>query len=256
MPDPNPNKSGQPGEGQEGTGQTGERLLAGRFKSVEELERGYKESGREAQRIVGESKLKDARIAELEAQMELAQMQGQQRQDREPEPDFLPIEDDGIRLSALDKRIQQSVERSVLQTLQPLQKSMEARARMEQSYEDYGKTEPEIRQWLSDNPEMRQIHDEIAQTSPRGALEFAYSKYRDAKIREAAEENKTLAEILDQGKTAAGVRTQQIRRDEPEFSQERYNQLLARAQETGNWDDFLDYRLKGSLKDWQFQDWS
>lgn len=238
-----------PGPSAEG-GQPANRKYAGKYLSVEELERGYKESNTEAQRLIAEKRMADAQVAELQAQLQLAHAQRQAR----PEDEYIQADEDGrLRRSDLQQIARDAAREAVVETMRPLQNAMDARSRMEQQYEDYGTLEADIRKWMSGNPEMRAIHDEIAATSPRGALEFAYSKYRDARVQEAIASGSDLQAALEHGKAAGRVTSpSQTRIEEPEFNQETYRQKLDAAEKSGNWDDFLDYRLKGVIRDWQF----
>ena len=141
------------------------------YPNLDELKRGYRESGSEAKRQ------KD-RAERAESAFQALQMQVPQRQavpfrkpwEEELATSGVPV--DAIR-AAIDDRAQELVQRQ----FEPLTRALSARQTMVGKYKDYNKFESDMMGYVNSDPELQQTYTRIFQADPVAAFDYAYLKF-------------------------------------------------------------------------------
>lgn len=160
------------------------RLLAGKYRSVEELERGYKEADRE-RRERNEENLA------LRAANIVSERVGRQPRN-EPQPlTSIPVQFEGdkpvVPVSDLRAEMLQAARTAAQETvtgiLTPMQQLGSANASLRASYPEFAQQEGNFAMWLRERPD----YQGLIQQNPEVGLESAYLKYqRDAGLQQAS----------------------------------------------------------------------
>lgn len=218
---------------------TPDNLYAGKYRNVQEFERGYWETAQE-----GLKQRDRALAAEREAerlQQELEAARGR-RQDEETEE---PLAEAGLPVAALDARIEQRALKLMQDTLGPLVQANSAEQKLAQSHPDFPGM-AQVQKALP--PELAESYNKLLSTDPEAAMSMAYAVY-EAKQKEpkVAEPSVDPAKRRDAG-TATAAKTRSADSDDAGFSKEKYAELFESARQTGDWSDFLRYRF--GTQDW------
>ena len=228
------------------------RLLAGKYKSVEEMERATIE--RERTLHEREAELRAARAVNQHLEEVFAPLRNQRDQPRErPVPVTFndqqqPIVDNAALMEMVDRRAREIAREQVAETLQPLQSLSLANNRLRAEYPEIVQREGEFAQWLQANPS----YQERVQRDPEFALEGAYLKFeRDRGLATTTHnlETNTVAQAqVNQARSnaspAGGGATATRRPSESDAMQQRLTELYKLGNDTGNWKPYKDARTE------------
>ena len=224
----------------------GERLFAGKYKSVEELERGYQNLFEEGRKLV-------SRLQEAESSPRAGPQGGDWISDREDpaarsaartqDPvDALSLA--GVPVNELKKLIQQEV----MHEFQPIIQGANARQAIAQDYPEFVQFEGELAQFLEANPQLKSRYNRTYSVDPEVALKWAYSEFTRASggNRTSASGEAQAAARLDAGLPG---RVNPGRTPPGDFDMTTYNQLKQEAARTGDWSRVIGYKLGPQLSD-------
>jgi len=237
-----------------------EKLLAGKYKSPEELERGYTHQMTETQKIIAERD-------QLKQKLELAE--GFITDTRMGADRSMPADRAAARKSNLDTIAEQlNVDREQLagamaeiaaQTFAPITSGIQARQIVNEENPDFVKFEPEVAQFLKANPQLdARVGKAIRQAAsdPEALallLDYSYMKYDRSKTAgtTTVPRNDTSGTEQAQAKIDATIPGAGAGRAAGTEAVE--NQALTNAwqkgQDNGDWTDFLNLRLQGIIPD-------
>jgi len=226
------------------------RFGGGKYATLAEFEKGYSNSFEEVERLRANEA---AAKAEADAYRRMLEMDRNRPPQRDPEPAYIPVEEEGVSRAHIQQLVAntaaEAAQRAVAEALRPLMQGATARTEMLNLHPDYAQREPEIHQFLAKNPRAMQLYQEVSQTNPVAALELAYSSYHAAKP--AAEP--AMRQEEDRARTQAGLPGTSSgagRANEgAEAYKRKYDQLLKKGQETGDYTEFLAHRLGGVIPD-------
>lgn len=222
-----------------------DRLLAGKYRDQEALEKGYLEQSRETQRIIAERRALEERVRLLNATVNQLQAANQPSFD-ESDPE--------AGLSAADMRTFVADELQKLMT--PLFQNAEA-----VGY--FGEDQAKINTFLRDNPDLQQTFQRLTTADPQGAAELVTRRYRDhvAEVERTASEAETAASRRERHETRPAAEVapgRGVSRSEPDNANqhaERLESLATRARE-GDWNAKHQYTKErlfggnGSIEIW------
>ena len=223
------------------------RFGGGKYATLAEFEKGYSNSFEEVERLRANEA---AAKAEADAYRRMLEMDRNRPAQRDPEPAYIPVEEEGVSRAHIQQLVAntaaEAAQRAVAEALRPLMQGATARTEMLNLHPDYAQREPEIHQFLAKNPRAMQLYQEVSQVNPIAGLELAYSSYRA--VNPAPPANAQADQELDRGRIQAGMpangsaggRTN----EQNETYSRKYDQLLKKAAETGDYTDFLAFRLR------------
>lgn len=236
-------------DGSDGQPDGGERLLAGKYKTQEELERGYQNLFEEGKKLV-------ARIQALESsQAPPGNGWGEEMTDRVDPADRIAARQqdpvDALSMAGVPvNELKSLIRREVMHEFQPIIQGANARQKMVQDYPEFAQFEGELAQFLEANPQLKSQYNRAYAADPEVALKWVYGEFSRSSglTRTSASGEAQAAARLDAG--LPGRVTPQ-RMAPGEFDVDRYNKLKEEAIRTGDWDKVLAYKLRGgaSLSD-------
>lgn len=212
------------------------------YSSVDELARGYRNSGSEAKRLAAENQ----RLQE--------QLQGYAANQRQDIPNRSRPEDRlaefGIPADALNEFV---IER-VGQALAPLARGFEARNRVQTEYPDYMKYETDVANYIISDPEFSQQYNRIFAADPAGAMQLAFLKFGENKrksvtVAPAPNAQEMVDASLPGGRAGDSRRTEQSTEGE-------IDEAFRRYQKSGSQQDAEAYaklRIRQSIPDSFYQ---
>lgn len=222
---------------------SGGRLFAGKYRSVEEMERGYRE-----QQKVLDARSEENRILKA-AQLAAERIGGfrREREDLTPAPPaHIPVTFQGdqpvVPVSDLRTEIiaaaQAAARETVSGILTPMQRLGEANNTVRSSYPEFSQQEAAFTGWLRDNPR----YQELIQHDPEVGLESAYLKYRnDTGVQQVSAAHQTaiaaqqqVEQARSQAAPAGGAGAASRRPTEQESRLGDLERLHKRWQETGD----------------------
>jgi hypothetical protein len=236
---------------------TGSRLLAGQYRSVEELERGYQSSRTEAKRLYDEN------IALKAAQLAVEKIGGfrQPREEPKPQPVDIPVQFRGDQpvvptealIQQMEQRARQVAQETVSGILTPMQQLGSANASLRSTYPEFAQQEGQFASWLRDNPR----YQGLIQNDPEVGLESAYLKFaRDSGVQQthvatqathAAQQQ--IESARQQAAPAGNVSPSSRRPTETESKWGELKKLYDEAQLTGDYKRFNKARIEYALGD-------
>lgn len=234
-----PDGSGQPAD---------DRLLAGKYKSTPELERGYDELFKEGQRLV-------QRVRELENQQVASSedwsggdlgadrvMPSDRRDARRDPVDALSMA--GIPVNEL----KEFVRREVYQEVNPVFQGAAARQTVAQDYPEFAQFEGELAQFVEANPQLKARYQKTYAVDPEVALKWAFNEFTRARggNHTSASGEAQAAARLD---ASLPGRVAPRRAVPGEFDWDHYNRLKQEAMVTKDWSKVTAYKLQGSIPD-------
>lgn len=229
-------------QGQEG-GQP-DQLLAGKYKSVEELERGYQNLFAEGQKLVERlrSYEESSQAARWGAEGEAADRvsPADMRAGRQDPVDALSMA--GIPVNEL----KELVRREIIQEISPVFQGAQARQNVAQRYPEFPQFEGELAQLLEANPQLKARYNTVYRADPEVALGWLYEEFQRAKPHPggSASGEAQAAARLD---AALPGRTQPQRTKPGDFDTETYSKLREEAMQTGNWSKVLAFKLGSTI---------
>jgi len=231
------------------------RLLAGKYKTVEELE----SAAQEAQRTIHarEAELRAVKAVNQHLEEVFAPLRNQRETPRErPIPVTFneqqqPIVEQAAFMDAVREAATQIAREQVQETLRPLSALSSANNRLRASYPEIGQRESEFSAWLQANPD----YQAKVQQDPEFYLEGAYLKFDRDRGQTVANHNADLnsaAQVqVNQARSnaspAGGTPTASRRQTEAESVGKRLQDLQKLGQETGNWKPYRDLRTEIAL---------
>lgn len=212
--------SGQPAE---------QRKYAGKYETVDELERGYWNQAEETRRILEENRELRMRQDNLDEGFQRRDTPAERRAAREY---MSRLADAGVPIDDLQLAIQEGV-RSVVQ---PLVQGASAREEMLREYPEFAQVEPKVAQFLETHPDLRARFQASYGADQRVAMEWAYAQYRRAEQPSSASGREQSAARLDaQLPQRNADRTASTTTDAGAVDREQYDAAMKYAQQTGDW---------------------
>jgi len=226
---------------EEGGGQPPERLLAGKYKSVEELEKGYLNlqtvENQNNQRIMALEDRFQGDIRVNPAERSAAR--------KRPED---ALEEIGIDPTVIGEFLEQKLN----QALNPIIQGAQAREQLKRSYPNFETLEGEVATFIQSNPEIKQRYQRMFQADQGGAMEWAINRYQAAQggSRESATGAEQLSNRLDAmlpgqgaGATPRGADIGQAQRLEA------LQGAYEHAVKTGDWSRYMGLRIDEAVPD-------
>lgn len=230
------------------------QLLAGMYRSVPELENGYKKSREEAKRLYDEN------IALRAAQLATERIGGFRQPREEPTPPaHIPVQFQGdqpvvpvndFRTEVLNAA-RAAAQEAVSGILTPMQQLGSANANLRTSYPEFSQQEVQFSNWLRDNPR----YQDLIQQSPDVGLESAYLKFaRDTgtqQVTQATQNTLAAQNQVDaarqQAAPAGNVAPASRRPTEAESKWTNLQRIYQECQQTGNFKPFVKARTEFAL---------
>lgn len=147
------------------------RRYAGKYESVEELEKGYWNSAQEAQRIAAENKaLRD--LVTSQQRVNPAE-RAEERKNYAEE-----LREAAIPVDALDAYIDERAQRLVRAAFEPLARGAQARSEVMSEYPEYETKEKDMAQFLSANPRVNDEFQKMMNAGlERAAMEYVFLQF-------------------------------------------------------------------------------
>ena len=241
--------------GSEQASATGGRLLAGKYRSVDELERAQIDAQRTLRER--EAALRAARAVNQHLDEVFAPLR-QPREEKRDKP--IPVTFDERQQPIIDPAAVMDIVREVARevasqqvqdTLRPLSQLSQANARLRNEYPEVAQREGEFAQWMAANPE----YGERVSRDPDFYLEGAYLKFeRERGMTQGAQNANTASAAQEQvsraranASPAGGGPVATRRQTEQDATQANLNALKKYAVETGDWKPYTKARLEGAL---------
>lgn len=236
-------------EGQPQTAQ--EKLLAGKYKNVDELERGYDSLFKEGQRLVNRIReLEEVRPTSRESDpwgdpngvevTERIDPAARSAARRENPADVLAMA--GIPVEAAEELIRRTVQAEI----RPLFQGAQARQSVAQIHPEFVQFEGELAQFVAANPSLSGRYNRIYATDPEVALDWVFGEFmrsRGPSPENGASGAQQAAARLD---AQLPGRTQPQRTAPDEYS-EKYDAARRLAEQTGNWEEVLRLKLGSTV---------
>lgn len=157
------------------------RKYAGKYTSVEELERGYWNSAQEAQRIAAENKL----LKELAAANQRANPAERVEARNEYQDE---LRDAAIPVEALEKLIEDRANRIVQKAFEPIVRGAQARNEMTERYPEFATRERELQSFLSARPDVNDKYNRMmAAGLEDAAMEYAFLALNSGQPRQTSD---------------------------------------------------------------------
>lgn len=208
-------------------------LLAGKYRSVEDLEKGYWELSKEGLRQ------RDARVrAEAERDAVLNQVQQMSRPAQGgKDPLVEAFAEADIPIEALDARVEAKALGILQNLMQPVMQQQQAEMKLAETHPDWPGTN-EIIKALS--PDAAESYRKLLATSPEAAMTLGYTAWKAAKVGTPAQTAVDAAsrQVASSPPKRGGGSVQTTAED-----QTKYRELLAEAIQTGDWTKFTRYRF-------------
>jgi hypothetical protein len=227
-------------------------LIFGKYKSIEEAERGYREADQRRQTVERENTALKA------VNLHLEQVFAPVRQQREvptppqevavqfrgdqpvvPTADFVRVAQEQARAAAREE---------VRNALEPLGRMNEAQTRLIAEFPDFSQRQSEFAQWLAANP----TYKERVTSDPDAGLEHAYLRfnheagaYRQQTTQQARGQVETARQAASATSSSPGSTVR--RTTDLDNRAARLNELYNHAQQTGDWGPYKKARLEEAL---------
>lgn len=206
------------------TGPTPERLLANKYRSVDELERGYTELQRVSNESFTRLQTIEQKLAEMD-RMNPAEQMAARRDPREL------LEEVGVPPDAIAELVRAETEKF----FQPMLRAQEAKTRLNQLYPDFQNIENDVAAFIKSNPVYTARYQRMYQADEEGAMDWATSTF----LRETgAQPDTSRAEGALPLRGGGGPRSM-----ENQLNQEQQEKLVERARQTGDWTQVVNQRL-------------
>lgn len=210
------------------------QTYAGKYRSVQELEKGYWETSQEGLRQ------RDARIrAETERDSLKADLERYSRQAVGPDPLAAAFLEADIPLEAFDARVEAKALNVLQAALKPLMDVQNAETRVSQKYKDWPGLQT-IQKEL--DPDASESYRKLLAVDPEAAMTLGYEAW---KPRQQVEQRTPAIDRAAQ-RAATPPNTQSGGRSEDQsggMDKAKYQELLQEAVMTGEWMKFNRYRF-------------
>lgn len=212
-------------------------LIHGKYKSLEAADEGYSELLSTLSSRSQENDILKSKISAYE-QVLLEQQQLQQPMQENP---LQKLVESGIDPDVLLSVIGQAVKAE----LAPVQAGIQAQSQFEFEHPEYRNVQPEVAQFVGNDPRMVGRFNKMYQTDPYGAMEWAYDRYREVKQKtpaKSAADNPSKAALPNQSATAKNTVV-----DSADFKQ-RQDKALDYFNKYGDMTAYLDTLIEGGIK--------
>jgi hypothetical protein len=207
-----------------------QRQWANKYRSPEELERGYTELQTVSNQTYQRLQDLEQRFASIERVNPADQMASR----RDP---LEALNEVGVPADA----IMELVNRGVQNYIQPMMRAQDARQTVSNEYPDFEQHENNVANYLNGNPPLKQRYERMFQVDPTGAMEWAFQTYQ--RKAQAPDQG-----IPDQSRREAALPQSFGSPDRNSGSDAAKSEELTKrwehAQRTGNWDQYLTARLE------------
>lgn len=208
------------------------KRLAGKYESVEQLEKGYQE-------LLTQSNQNYQRLQMMENELELIRqnrMNPAERAASRPDPREA-LSEVGVPSDAIETLVQEQIQRA----FEPFIAAQNARSYAVQAFPDFDKFEQQVAEFIRTNPDRQARYTKLWAADPQGALEWAIQSYQRSKPQESPGERR------DAG--LPGSSTPGNRNVVQETVSEDLKKKFEFAQNTGDWTHYIKARLDGSTSD-------
>ena len=225
---------------QDGQPDPEKRLLAGKYETVEELEKGYLNM----QTVENQN---NQRLAALEARFAAADpddriMPGDRRDARKRPAEVL--EEMGIPSDAIGEFVAEQLSMA----LNPLIQGNQAREQLKRDYQNFDSLEGEVANYIAANPEVQSRYQRMFRVDQGAAMEWAIQRYLKtrgpgASPPESASGGEAAAARLDArlpGSGSPGGRGQDLAQNQ---RLEELRKAYDYAQKTGDWSVYQNMRI-------------
>jgi hypothetical protein len=243
----NPNMFQHPGLDDPTDGQPAEeRLYAGKYKTIEELEKGYEN----LQSIEHQN---NQRLAALESRFAASDPDDRilpsDRREARKRPEEV-LEELGIPSDSLGE----FVANQLAQALNPLIQGQQAREQLKKSYQNFDTLENEVAQFIASTPEVQTRYQRMFRVDQGGAMEWAIDRYLKTKgatqqPAETASGADAAAARLDArlpGSTSGGARGADLGESQ---RIEQLRRAYEYGQKTGDWSVYQSMRINEVVPD-------
>lgn len=251
-PEPQPPAPAAPNqEAQETVAPSSGRLFAGKYRSVEEMERAHLI----AQQTLREREAENRAIKAVNQHLDEVLTPLRTRPDR-PDPTMVPVTFDRNNLpvldpAALDAAIEARARAAVQAVLGPMTAMSRANSQLRTEYPEFAQRDGEFTAWLQAHPE----YQERVVQDPEFALEGAYLKFERERgfavnqqnLQAAAAAQSQVRQARDNASPAGGNPVAQRRAPEQDGASQRLNALFKHGQETGDWKPYRQARIEVAL---------
>lgn len=218
-----------------------DRLYANKYRTTEDLEKGYSESVRGYQK---ERKIRES----LEEENERLRRELSSKPTG-PDPLMIALEESDVPVQAIQGFIRNEVGSAVHsmlgEALKPLAESQRALAEAQELYPDFDLDK--ARKAVNQDPVLAETYNDLLGKDPKAAYVLAYNV---GKHSGRTADEKPVKELEPVGRTDATVPKGRRSIGETEMegiSEENYRKLLEHAQQTGDWTPFLRNRFSDTL---------
>ena len=202
------------------------QLLAGKYKSLEDFEKGYEETRREGLRQRDRAERLEKELAGI--QSELGALK---------KPDALETKWDehfeDIPLETLDARVESKALKAVEAALKPLFEVQQAEASVRRESPDFPGIQA-IAQALA--PETAEAFQKLLAKEPEAAMKLGLQAWKQQQKPDSGEVRARAREVAEGPRRKAGG-------EEPKEDPEAYRRLLMQGVTQGDWTPFLRYRF-------------
>lgn len=200
------------------------RLLAGKYRNAEELEKGYTE----LQRLSNETY---QRLQTLEARLgDMDRMNPTEQANKRRAAEIL--DEVGVPVDALAELIREEQQKFFA----PMMAAQEARTAVSREFPDFQSKEEKVASFLEGNSTLKARYQKLYAADPAGAMEWAYSTYSRMTDTPHTEDTRTDGRLP----AMSGGESRSV--DSYVQSQE-MEKLVERARATGDWSQVVAARL-------------
>lgn len=232
-------------------------LIFGKYRSIEEAERGYRETDNRRQTVERENTALKA--VNLHLEQVFAPMR-QPRVEPTPPPAFTPVQFQGDQpvvptadlLRAAVEQGRLAAREEVRNALEPISRLSEAQTRLTAEFPDFSQRQNEFARWLSDNP----TYQERMQADPGAGLEHAYLRFshdvgnqRQVASAQATQQARGQVENARNAASATSSSPGSTVRRTTDLDNraQRLTEAYNHAQQTGDWGPYRKARLEEAL---------
>ena len=206
-----------------------DRLYAGKYKSLEELEKGYLETQREGLKWRDKATAMESEVQRAKDELGSSERARHQAALTEAE----------VPLDALDARIEQKALGLIQETLNPLFSASKAEQALTVKFNDFPGSAAIQR---SLEPDLAESYQQLYASNPEAALTMAYRVWK-AKEQAAMSKDDIIKETRRRDASKPATKAAPGAEEEDYQSAARYQELMNQGLQSGNWNAFLRYRF-------------
>lgn len=204
------------------------KLYANKYRSIEELEKGYWQTAQEGLRWRDQAKAQDSRIHQLEQQLN-------ELKNTRIESEF---DETGIPLKALDARIEQKALGLLQETLGPFMAASQAEISLQSELPDFPGMQ-ELQRSL--DPDVAESYRQLLNKDPQSAMKLAYSVWQAKQSVKGGELSKD--QLIQETRKVDAGKAKSTRHGQGDesvaFDSKRYAEAIDYGKATNNWNPLV-----------------